>query len=468
MATNQIPVGLWRIDGRNIVQAPNYDESNLLSMNNAVVATKSPQLAGSYSNIFFNNPSFGGDRGLSAYLAELSIGNALSNKSYYSDYNINHTSPSFTPSQASGSQTANSAGNSSGANSANSASASASGSYAPSSAQGPSGGFGFMSASGRTNPANTSAPTYGISLSGANGTSNYSPANSNPWSLGLGQYGTMGAGAHGGKLSAPKDDDVSGKINSRIALIEKYCDKYGKTVDVAKLRSECAENPEEGLKKCDDILNKDFDQDKLGKMVTKEYEEYNKAKLDAGKQVSEQWVDEISKSGLDRAQLSTAGVTKDTVLDVVGTFMTNEKVHAGRVTMDEVFEKPEVASQLINTLKARADEDLTDENIDDDTKHNIAAYIGSLRDTYDKYQESIEDENKHNDLGFNEVRDKLIYAFMGLEGTLRETEARRNDKIAAKHYGLPDDSSIKFTQQTDRYKEEQDSYNGRKLLSTSI
>lgn len=276
-----------------------------------------------------------------------------------------------------------------------------------------------------------------------------------------------GADGNGGTLNAPDKEDKQAVFNSRLSLIEKYCEKYGKTVDVDKIKSEYSDNPEEGIKYCDDILNNEFDQGKLKKLVQKEYSDYNKSRLDAGQQVSDKWVDAIIKGGLP-APKTGDGVTTDNVLDVVGTFMTNKEVRRGKVSLENVMEQPEVTSQLIDTLKAKADELLQSEDIDEGTKKTITSQIAVLRDNYDKYTDSIEDDDKHNDLGFNKVRKQLADGYVQLFTTLRVAQAKHNDSVAPQYYGLPEDSSITLSSQSDRVKEELGAYRGRKRLNTTF
>jgi len=292
----------------------------------------------------------------------------------------------------------------------------------------------------------------------------FNPNGINPYSPnGSGAYAPMPGG--NGDITAPDSENTGAILNLRLSLIEKYCDKYGKTVDVDKIRSEYGSDPEKGVEYCDDILNNKFDQAKLAKLVKKEYDAYNKSRLDAGKQVSDQWVDAIIKGGLPSPTVN-GGVNKNNVLDVVGTFTTNKEVKRGKVSLDNVMEQPEVTSQLIEALKAKADEVLQYDDLDERTRDRITDEIAGLRDNYDMYTDSLEDEDKHNDLGFNKVRKPLANRYMNLFGILRTEQARRNDAAAPQYYGLPENSSIKFSSQLDRANEEIGSYMGRRKLST--
>ncbi len=276
----------------------------------------------------------------------------------------------------------------------------------------------------------------------------------NPWDNG--GYGGVGISSlpNGGVLTAPDADNPSALLNSRLSLMEKYCDKYGKIVDIDKIRSEYSSNPEEGVEYCDEIINTRFDQSKLRKIVHKEYEEFLKAKENAGKGVADQWVDAIIKQGLAPLNISAGGVSKNNVLDVIGAFAMNEEVRNGKVSLYNVMESPEVTSGLIRALKEKADDALLGDELDDREKEQVEKYISSLTFHYDKYAESLEDDNARNDVAFRDVRKKIALDYMKLFSILRISEAKHNDSVAPQYFGLPQDSSIKFEDQTQRaYKE---------------
>ena len=310
---------------------------------------------------------------------------------------------------------------------------------------------------GATNPF-ASAP-YGTNAPGSvNGPSGvYMPNGNNPinpWNNG--GYGGVGISSlpNGGVLTAPDADNPSALLNSRLSLMEKYCDKYGKIVDIDKIRSEYSSNPEEGVEYCDEIINTRFDQSKLRKIVHKEYEEFLKAKENAGKGVADQWVDAIIKQGLAPLNISAGGVSKNNVLDVIGAFAMNEEVRNGKVSLYNVMESPEVTSGLIRALKEKADDALLGDELDDREKEQVEKYISSLTFHYDKYAESLEDDNARNDVAFRDVRKKIALDYMKLFSILRISEAKHNDSVAPQYFGLPQDSSIKFEDQTQRaYKE---------------
>lgn len=300
---------------------------------------------------------------------------------------------------------------------------------------------------------------------------NFGPSNvTNPFAPNNGNHPQIGGGNQAGSanLTAPDSENYAALLTSRLNLIEKYCDKYGKTVDVDEIKSKYKNNPEAGVEYCDDILNNKFNQIYLRKLVHKEYDAYNKARQNTGKEVSDTWVDAVLKGGLDSLDISSGGVSKRNILDVIGAFALNKEVKNGKVSLENVFESPQMTSQLIDVLKSRADEALLDKNVKDTIKSQISAKIESLVENYGKYVDSLEDDDKHNDIQFKQVRALLAKNYIELFALLRRDEAEKNDAIAPQYYGLPESSSIKFNDQVQRATEEVASYKHRKKLSTSI
>ncbi|MCD8378612.1 MAG: hypothetical protein LUB59_07490, partial [Candidatus Gastranaerophilales bacterium] len=72
---------------------------------------------------------------------------------------------------------------------------------------------------------------------------------------GVGGAGSIGGTSSEDDLTMPDADNYSAQFTARLSLIEKYCKKWGKTVDVDKIKKEYADDPQAGVEYCDDILN---------------------------------------------------------------------------------------------------------------------------------------------------------------------------------------------------------------------
>ena len=319
---------------------------------------------------------------------------------------------------------------------------------------------------------NTSIPIGGINIFDNSGAIT-NPFVGNPITIGgpnpingNGNPGLISGSGGSGDISAPATSYQS-KLSSRLSLIQEYCDKYGQTVDIEEIRSKYADNPEEGVAYCDEILNEKFDQTLLRKLVHKKYDEYNKTRQEEGKTVADNWVKTVLEAGLDSPQIS-AGVNTRNILEVVGAFAMNKEVKRGKVSMENVMESPDLTIQLIETMKSKMDKMLLDPEVDDSTKQEIADKIKEMRINYDKYKDSVTDDDRHNDIEFKQVRSKLAKTFMELFAIARLDEAKRTDEIAPQYYGLPDNSSITFDDRTKRAQEEINAYNNRRRFATTI
>lgn len=271
-----------------------------------------------------------------------------------------------------------------------------------------------------------------------------------------------------GTLILPDKQNYSALFSKRLELIEEYCKKYGKMVDVEAIRSKYGDDPKSGVEYCDEILNEKFNQTFLRKIVHKKYDDYNKSRQNSAKEIADDWVDAVLSAGLGALNISSGGVSKDNILDVIGAFALNKEVKNGKVSLENVFESPDMTLDLIETLKARADKSLLDKNVSDEKKERILAKIETLRVNYDKYADSIADEDKHNDIEFKAVRKQLAKTYIELFAILRLDEAKKNDKVAPQFYGLPEDSEITFNDQTQRAKNEIIAYKNRNQLKITI
>lgn len=301
---------------------------------------------------------------------------------------------------------------------------------------------------------------------GANGTNGANGANgANGTNGNNGAYNTNGA-SNTNDVVAPAADDYKTQFNTKLGLIKKYCDDYivldenGNEIDIEKIKKEYANKPEEGVKYCDELINS-FDQDKVEKIVKSQYKQRVDARVEAGKTTADSWVKAIDEAGTEAAKINTSNVNAKNVLDVIGGFVTNEDVKNGKVSLTQLFENTKTSEALISAIKAKAQSFIKRNDLDADVKETIIAQTNELVDAKHEYANSDTDK-----LGAN--RDNLVKKFMTLFATLRTEEAKANDTAAPQYYGLPEDSEITLTNESDRAAEEITAYNSRKTLNRNI
>ncbi|MCM1265371.1 MAG: hypothetical protein NC200_04145 [Candidatus Gastranaerophilales bacterium] len=325
---------------------------------------------------------------------------------------------------------------------------------------------------GTTSPFTPSSSNNGISVTytpstgiGSNPFSSYSP-NYSP--NGAGNTGSANGAGSGDFVNNPESNTPQSQFNSRLKLIQQYCDKYGNSVDVNEIKQKYANNPEEGVKYCDDIINNKFKQSRVEKIVKDQYQAKLDAQLEKGQSISDDWVETAIKNGTGTPNFNTSGVNKNNVLDVIGTFMTNDEVKNGKVSLENIFEQPEAAAQLMNAIKAKANEMLKRPDIDDETKESISAKLEDLVDYVDNFSEKYGDEFTSSPFAGSPSRRQAVNKYTELFTELRTIQAQKNDEAAPEHYGLPEDSSISLTNYTDRANEEIKAHRNRKRLNTNI
>lgn len=465
MSVQGFPNGLW-VNNNGTFQRTNFAQSQILSMYGVPVASHESTSATGLLNVsdFLDSSAYAdvelGNRNLCAYMNAMgSYQQYMQTSGLTAPLGATYVTPfgQNPPALPGGSYTPPTFGGNPGVNPGG-------GTYTPPTFGGNPG----VNPGGGTytppsfNPVNPFAPTNPYSpVNPTNPTNPTSPVN--PYSP-TNPYGTTGSG----DLVPPAADNYGAQFNARLALIEEYCDKWGRTVDVDKIKADYASDPQAGVEYCDEILNDEFDQGRLRNIVEKHYAEFNKAREEAAQGVADNWVQAVLNQGLGALSLSTAGVDKNNVLDVIGRFAVNEDVKAGKVSLENVMESPEFTSQLIDTIKAKADEYLLNEDIDDSVKDALINKIASLRTNYDKYADSIADDDRHNDVEFNTVRTALAKDVFDMFAIMRTDEAKRNDEAAPQYYGLPEDTSITLDNQQVRARKEIDGYRSRTRLSINI
>lgn len=269
-----------------------------------------------------------------------------------------------------------------------------------------------------------------------------------------------------GDVVAPKSDDYQAQFNTKLGLIQKYCSDYivldenGNEIDVNKIRAEYAGKLEEGVKYCDELI-KSFDQDKVNKMVKAQYTQRVNQNAEAGKTIADEWVKAIDEAGTTAATINTSNVNANNVLDVIGGFLTNDKVKNGNVALTQLFENPTTAEALVAAIKTKAQSFIKREDLDATTKETIVTQTNELADAKNTYSSSSTEDMVAN-------RTALVNKYMTLFETLRTKQAELNDAAAPKYYGLPSDTTVTFTNETDKANEEVQAYKNRKRLNTNI
>lgn len=286
----------------------------------------------------------------------------------------------------------------------------------------------------------------------------YGSASSNLNPFGNEQPNTVSGNQASDDLSGGSSNDYSAQFNTKLSLIEKYCAKYGNIADVDNIRKEYANDPEAGIAYCDDILNNKFDQEKLKDIVNDMYQENIDGHIANGNAISELWIKEANENGLETPSFAVSGINTDNILDVIGTFITNDDVKNGKVKLENVFENPQSAAKLVDAMKGKADYFLLHKDVDSSTKEKIKTQIATMQTAYDAFKK---DSNMSK-------RKELVKAFTDIFKTLRLEQAQKNDAAAAQHYGLPEESEIEFTNFLDRANEEINASNNSKTLNTTI
>lgn len=275
-------------------------------------------------------------------------------------------------------------------------------------------------------------------------------------------------GDNGDIVANNNSTDYQSTFNSRLKLIQQYCDKYGNTVDIDKLKQKFSENPEEAVKDCDDIINNKFTQSRVSKLVKGQYQAKLDAQLENGKAISDSWVKTAISSNTTSTPNYDSSVNKNNVLDVIGTFMTQQEVKDGKVSLENVFDQPDTAKALMNAIKGKANEMLARKDVDKETKESISTKLADLVDYVDNFEEKYGDEFVKSPFEGSNTRRTAVNKYTELFYELRNIQAKQNDENAPEYYGLPEDTGITMDLYTKRANEEKDAYSHRRKLSTNI
>ena len=258
-------------------------------------------------------------------------------------------------------------------------------------------------------------------------------------SIKFGNFGTMPKI----NFTTPSKDNVADDSNtdkSDKAVFERKvklileCGDYKD--EIAEIRKEMKNDYKKGIEKLDELM-KEIDSDKLNEAAKKLYEKDRKEKSTSADKIADQWADKmINATPGNDFKVNTSSLTKDNVLDVIGSYMRNDKFQTGTNEMwtpliNNNFEA------ISKALYKKADE--MKKTASDADKAKIDKAVKNLKDA----DESARPE-KCKDL------------FM----TLRGIQAVVNDEKASERYGVPSDKAdtkIKDAQNT--FKAEQDAWN---------
>ena len=171
-------------------------------------------------------------------------------------------------------------------------------------------------------------------------------------SVKFGNFGTM-SGIHFTKPTQNgnvADDDKADKSDKavferKVKLILE-CGDYKD--EIAEIRKAMKNDYKKGIAKLDELM-KEIDSDKLNEAAKKLYEKDLKSKTTSADKIAEQWAEVFANGGTD-ANFKVVGssLTKDNVLDVIGSYMRNEKFQTGTSQMwtpliNNIFEAISIA-----------------------------------------------------------------------------------------------------------------------------
>lgn len=310
-----------------------------------------------------------------------------------------------------------------------------------------------------------------VTFSGTSGVNNTS-YNGNPFSSvnPNGQTGsnngTSTSNANTADVVAPASDDYRSQFQTKLGLIRKYCEDYivldenGDEINVNNIYTKYANNLEEGVRYCDTLI-KSFDQEKVKTIVKTEYKKRVDGNIENAETIANDWVKTIKESGTDAANINTSNVNAGNILDVTGAFIMHEDSQNGTVSLSQLFENTTTAEILVTALKQKAQSFIKRTDLDADKKETIRTQTNDLVDTKYLYLNSDTEDLMTN-------RDQLVTKYMTLFETIRTEQARLNDAAAPAYYGLPSDSNVTFTNETDRATAEMNAYRNRRTLNANI
>jgi len=230
------------------------------------------------------------------------------------------------------------------------------------------------------------------------------------------------------------------KFDKKVKLLNKIGD-YDE--EIQEVRTKMKGDYKKGIELLDAII-KNVDKSDLNDAIKEMHEEDQEAKIERAETISDAWANQIANNTDGVLKVSTASLNKDNVLDVLGTFLTNENI--SKDMWNDLIENNfrDIAKALKE--KARA---MKKECKDESIKQQIQA-------AQDKFGKVSADTPNIGQASFE------------FFSTLRQIEASLLDSGAAKKYGVPEGTTINNpTVATDRYSKETAAYSKIKKLDTA-
>ena len=229
------------------------------------------------------------------------------------------------------------------------------------------------------------------------------------------------------------------KFERKVKLVLE-CGDYEE--EIAAIRNKMGGNYKKGIKEIDKLI-KTIDSEELHDAAKSLYEEDFESAQEKAANIANNWATQIYNQGMNpNFKVSMSGVTKDNILDVLGNFLTNEKVTSNAVTWKTLIENN--FKQISKVLISKAKE-MKKEAKDDATKQAIDNLITQV-----KGAKTPENE---------------INTTYELFKKLREIQTKTSDAEAFSRYGIPQDkidSNQSLTVAQDKFKEETEEYTKQK------
>ncbi|MGN1153259.1 MAG: hypothetical protein ACI4S3_04460 [Candidatus Gastranaerophilaceae bacterium] len=217
------------------------------------------------------------------------------------------------------------------------------------------------------------------------------------------------------------DNSDKAKFNRKARLLEKISEDNKEKV--SKIRTEIGSDYKKGIEKLDALL-KATDKNKVKTAVIDLYKEDRKSKLDEARKISNKWINNTINA-------DTSSLTTDNVLDVLGTFITNDN-YTGKDGFKTLIEKN---TKIVDVLLEKAK---------------------SMQDSVSSATWTNEIEPKIKAVEQNKTQFNKVFE---LFAKLRENQAKLNDANVAERYGATSGVTVSTDIAYKNYQNEVNKYN---------